>query len=166
MVRQPDGSDNRRVVKIQKTSGSWKGRLWFIDQKSPPIPIDKVTLNSGTVALNIETIGISYEGKVSPDGGTIAGTRTAGDNKVPLLLTRATAAITWAVPDPPPPMAKMDPKATPVFGVETIKPQDPNKQDFAFLLSQGSFIGRGLSVEKLMTISLSLNPAQIAGLPD
>ena len=165
-VRQPDGSDNRWVVKIEKTSGAWKGTLWFIDQRSPAIPIDKVTLSSGTMSLDIETIGITYEGKVAPDGKSIAGTRTAGDNKAALLFTRATPGTEWAIPDPPPPTARMDPKAKPTFEVATIKPQDPNKQDFAFLLNQGSFIGRGLTVEKLMTISLSLNAAQIVGLPD
>ncbi len=164
-VRQPDGSDNRWVVKIEKVSGAWKGTLWFIDQRSPAIPIDKVTLNSGTMSLDIETIGITFDGKVAADGRSIAGTRTAGDNKAPLVFTRATPETEWAIPEPPPRMAKMDPRANPTFEVATIKPQDPNKQDFAFLLNQGSFIGRGLSVEKLMTISLSLNSAQIVGLP-
>jgi uncharacterized protein (TIGR03435 family) len=162
-VRQPDGSDTRWVVKIEKTNGAWKGTLWFIDQRSPAIPIDKVTLNSGTMSLDIGTIGITYEGKVAADGKTIAGTRTAGDNKAPLVFTRATPTTEWAIPDPPPPDAKMDPKA---FEVATIKPQDPNRQDFAFLLNHGSFIGRGLTVEKLMTISLRLNSAQIVGLPE
>lgn len=165
-VRQPDGSDNRWVVKIAKASGGWKGTLWFIDQRSPALPIDKVTLNSGAMLLDIETIGITYEGKVTPDGNSIVGTRTAGDNKAPLVFTRATPETAWTIPDPPPPMAKMDPKANPAFEVATIKPQAPDKQDFAFLLNQGSFIGRGLSVEKLMTISLSVNAAQIVGLPE
>lgn len=165
-VRQPDGSDNRWVVKIEKAGAAWKGTMWFIDQRSPAIPIEKVTLNSGTLALDIAAIGITYEGKVTPDGNTIAGTRTAGDNKAPLVFTRATPGTAWAIPDPPPPMAKMDPKAKPSFEVATIKPQDPTKQDFAFLMNNGSFIGRGLSVEKLMTISLALNSAQIVGLPE
>jgi len=165
-VRQPDGSENRWVVKIEKASGGWKGTMWFIDQKSPAIPIDKVTLDGGTMALDIGMIGITYEGKMAADGKTIAGTRTAGDNKAPLVFTRATPESAWAIPDPPPPPTKMDPKAKPSFEVATIKPQDPNKQDFAFLLNHGSFIGRGLSVEKLMTISLSLNSAQIVGLPE
>ncbi len=165
-VRQPDGSDNRWVVKIEKTGGAWKGTLWFIDQRSPALPIDKVILNSGTLSLDMETFGLTYEGKVTPDGNSIAGTRTAGDNKAPLVFTRATPATAWAIPAPPPPAVKMDPKANPAFEVATIKPQAPDKQDFAFLLNQGSFIGRGLSVEKLMTISLTLNAAQIVGLPD
>ena len=165
-VRQPDGSDNRWVVKLEKASGAWKGTLWFIDQRSPALPSDKGTLNSGTLSRDIGTFGLTYEGKGTPDGNSIAGTRTAGDEKAPLVFTRATPATAWTVPAPPPPPAKMDPKANPAFEVATIKPQAPDKQDFAFLLNQGSFIGRGLSVEKLMTISLTLNAAQIVGLPD
>ncbi len=165
-VRQSDGSDNRWVVKIEKANGGWKGTLWFINQKSPAIPIDKVTLNSASMALDSDSIGLSYAGTVAADGKTVAGTRTAGDNKAPLVFTRATPGEKWAIPDPPPPPAKMDPTAKPSFEIATIKPQDPNKQDFAFLLNNGNFIGRGLSVEKLMTISLKLNSAQIAGLPE
>jgi uncharacterized protein (TIGR03435 family) len=165
-VRQPDGSDNRWVVKIQKGGDGWKGTMWFIDQKSPALPIDKVTLNSGTLSLDIGSIGITYEGKMAPDGKTITGTRTAGDNKAPLVFTLATPGTEWAIPDPTPPPAKMDPAAKPSFEVATIKPQDPNKEDFAFLMNHGSFIGRGLSVEKLMTISLKLNAAQVVGLPE
>jgi uncharacterized protein (TIGR03435 family) len=165
-VHQPDGSDNRWVVKIEKAGTGWKGTMWFIDQKSPAIPIDKVFLDGSTLNLNIERIGITYEGKMTPDGNSIAGTRTAGDNKAPLVFVRATPDTAWEIPEPPPPMAKMDPKADPAFEVATIKPQEPGKQQFAFLLNRGNFIGKGLSVEKLMTISLTLNSAQIVGLPD
>jgi uncharacterized protein (TIGR03435 family) len=165
-VRQPDGRDNRWVVKIEKAGTGWKGTLWFIDQKSPAIPIEKVDWAGGTLNLNIELVGIVYEGKMAPDGDTISGTRTSGDNKAPLVFVRATAETAWEIPAPPPPPAKMDPNADPSFEVATIKPQAPNEKNFAYLMNRGNFIGRGLTVEKLMTISLTLNAAQIIGLPD
>jgi len=166
-VRQPDGKDNRWVVKIEKAANGWKGTLWFIDQKSPAIPIDKVEFNDGTLRLNMERFFMTYEGKMSPDGDTIAGTRTqGGDNKVPLIFVRATTETAWAIPEPPPPQPKMDPNANPSFEVATIKPQSPDEKGFAFLLNHGNFIGKGLTLEKLMTISLNLNSAQIVGLPD
>ena len=165
-VRQQDGKDNRWVVKIEKTATGWKGTMWFIDQKSPPIPIDKVELNGATLSLDIQRAGLTYEGKMSPDGDSIAGVRTAGDSKAPLVFVRATPDTAWDIPQPPPPLAKMDPKADPSFEVATIKPQAPDEKGFAFLLNRGSFVGRGLTLEKMMTISMSLNAAQIAGLPD
>ena len=165
-VRQPDGSDNRWVVKIERAATGWKGTMWFIDQRSPAIAIDKVQLNGGTLSLDIERAGLTYEGKMSPDGNSIAGTRTAGDNKAPLVFLRATPETAWEIPQPPPPMAKMDPNADPSFEVATIKPQAPGEQGFGFLLNQGKFIGRGLTLEKMMTISLTLNAGQIVGLPD
>lgn len=165
-VRQPDGKDNRWVVKIEKMDTGWKGTMWFIDQKSPAIPIDKVDFNGDTLTLNIERAFISYEGKMSPDGNTIAGTRTQGDNKVPLIFARATTETAWAIPEPPPPQPKMDPNASPSFDVATIKPQAPDEKGFAFLINRGNFIGRGLTLEKIMTISLNLNAAEIIGLPD
>ena len=165
-VRQPDGKDNRWVVKIETAGAGLKGTLWFIDQKSPAIPIEKVELSGGTLSLNIERVGMTYEGKMAPDGNTIAGVRSAGDNKAPLIFVRAMPGTAWEIPLPPPPLAKMDPNANPAFEVATIKPQAPGEQNFAFLLNRGNFIGRGLTLEKLMTISLTLNAAQIAGLPD
>lgn len=165
-VRQPDGKDNRWVVKIEKVGDGWKGTMWFIDQKSPAIPIEKVDYNDGTLRLNIERVFITYEGKMSPDGNTIAGTRTSGDSKAPLIFVRATTETAWAIPEPPPPQPKMDPNANPSFEVATIKPQAPGDKGFAFLLNRGNFIGKGLTLEKLMTISLGLNAAQIVGLPD
>lgn len=165
-VRQPDGRDNRWVVKIEKVATGWKGTMWFIDQRSPAIALDKVELSGGTISFGIERAGLTYEGKMSPDGNSIAGTRTAGDNKAPLVFLRATPETAWEIPEPPPPMAKMDPNADPSFEVATIKPQAPGEQGFGFLLNQGKFIGRGLTLEKLMTISLTLNSGQIVGLPD
>lgn len=165
-VRQPDGKDNRWVVKLEKVGDGWKGTMWFIDQKSPAIPIEKVDFNDGTLRLNIERVFITYEGKISPDGNTIAGTRTQGDNKAPLIFVRATTETAWAIPEPPPPQPKMDPNANPSFEVATIKPQAPDEKGFAFLLNRGNFIGKGLTLEKMMTISLSLNAAQIVGLPE
>jgi len=165
-VKQPDGKDNRWVVKIEKTDTGYKGTMWFIDQKSPAIPIDKVALNGDTLTLGIDRAFITYEGKFSPDGNTISGTRTQGDNKVPLIFVRATTDTAWAIPEPPPPQPKMDPNANPSFDVATIKPQAPDEKGFAFLINRGNFIGRGLTLEKMMTISLNLNAAQIIGLPD
>ena len=165
-VRQADGKDNRWVVKIEKAGNGWKGTMWFIDQRSPAIAIDKVAINDGTVTLNIERVFMTYEGKMSPDGNTIAGTRTQGDNKAPLVFVRATPETAWGIPEPPPPQPKMDPNAKPGIEVATIKPQAPDDKGFAFLLNNGKFIGKGLTLQKLMTISMTLNAAQIVGLPD
>lgn len=165
-IKQPDGKDNRWVVKITKDATGYKGTMWFIDQKSPAIPIDKVDLNGDMLTLHIERAFITYEGKFSPDGNTIAGTRTQGDNKAPLIFARATPDTAWAIPEPPPPQPKMDPKANPSFDVSTVKPQAPDEKGFAFLINHGNFIGKGLTLEKLMTISMKLNAAQIVGLPD
>jgi uncharacterized protein (TIGR03435 family) len=165
-VRQPNGTDNRWVVKIEKAGAGWKGTMWFIDQKSPAIGLDKVMFSGRTLTFGIDRVDLTYEGKMSPDGNTIAGTRTQGDNKAPLIFVRATQETAWEIPQPPPPMAKMDPKADPSFEIATIKPQAPDDKGFAFLLNDGKFIGRGLTVEKLMMISLTLNDAQIAGLPE
>ncbi|MEK6397706.1 MAG: hypothetical protein V4734_06450, partial [Terriglobus sp.] len=142
-IRQPDGKDNRWVIKIEKADTGYKGNMWFIDQKSPAIPIEKVTLNGDTLTLNIERLFMTYEGKFSPDGNTISGARTSGDNKAPLILVRATQETAWAIPEPPKPLPKMDPNANPTFEIATVKPQAPGDKGFAFLINRGNFIGKG-----------------------
>lgn len=162
-VRQSDGSDNRWVVKIEKTPAGLKGTMWFIDQKSPAIPIDKVVFNDGTLSLDIGRTGITYEGKISTDGNTIAGTRTAGDNKASLIFVRATKETAWAIPEPPKPIPLMDPKADPTWEVATIKPAPPDEKGKGFGGPPRHFRTGNTTLNDLIFFAYGLNPKQLEG---
>ncbi|SDE77004.1 TIGR03435 family protein [Terriglobus roseus] len=162
-VRQPDGRDNRWVVKIEKAPTGWKGTLWFIDQKSPAIPIDKVAFTDGTLSLDIRLTGLTYEGKISPDGNTIAGTRTAGDNKASLIFVRATNETAWAIPEPPKPVPLMDPKADPSWEVATIKPAPPDEKGKGFGGRPRHFQTFNTTLNDLIFFAYGLNPKQLEG---
>ena len=97
------GRDLRVVFKITKTDdGGYKAVTYSIDQGGNGIPVDKVGVDGSTVTMSVKAIGGTYEGKLSGDGKTIAGTWTQGA-PLPLTLTRATPETEWTIPPPTPP---------------------------------------------------------------
>ena len=87
----------RLIVKIgESASGGWKTTLYSIDQSPNPIPVGTVTLLGANLKLNVEAVRATYEGKVSADGNTIAGTWTQGA-AFPLELRRATKQTAWQI---------------------------------------------------------------------
>ena len=93
----------RVIVHIEKgDNGVWKGTLASIDQspdRGVTIPADSVTLQGSDVKLGFATIGGRYEGKLSADGTSIAGTWNQG-RPGPLDLNRATPETAWKDPSP------------------------------------------------------------------
>src|SRR5581483_699750 len=99
-------------------------------QPGPPINASSVTQQGSTVKIAIVAIGGSFEGKLSSDGNSIAGTFTQGPMPQPLTLARATPETAWAIPEPPPPPKLLPADANPSFEVATIKPTPPGTQGF------------------------------------
>lgn len=91
----------RLIVKIAKApSGGWNATLFSIDQ-SPDfgagMAADSVSLEGSSLKFTVSSIRGSYEGKISADGNSIAGTW----NQVaplPLELRRTTAETAWKDP--------------------------------------------------------------------
>jgi len=85
----------RGVIRIAKgDSGGWKGTLFAIDQTTDPIPFSSLTLQGSDLKFTIDSVGGSYEGKLSPDGNSVAGTWTQGQPQ-PLEFRRATKETAW-----------------------------------------------------------------------
>jgi non-heme chloroperoxidase len=93
----------RVIVKIERAAnGGWDASLYSIDQ-SPDwgagIPANSVTLQGSNLKFTIDAVRGSYEGMLSADGASIAGTLTQG-LKLPLELHRATPETAWKDPSP------------------------------------------------------------------
>ncbi|MGD0132811.1 MAG: hypothetical protein ABSE57_12230 [Bryobacteraceae bacterium] len=71
--------------------------LRTVDQPAPPIAMT-ITREGATVKMTIPSINGAYEGKLSGDGNSIAGTWTQGA-PLPLNLARATGETAWAIPN-------------------------------------------------------------------
>jgi non-heme chloroperoxidase len=93
----------RVIIHVEKgDSGAWKAAMASIDQspdRGATIPADSVALQGSDVKMAFATIRGRYEGKLSADGITMAGTWTQGP-PLPLELKRATPETAWKDPSP------------------------------------------------------------------
>lgn len=122
------GRDLRIVVKITNEGGAVKATMHSIDQGGQGIPSSSASFAGGTLKFAIQFLDASYEGKLSGDGKSIAGTWTQADHPLPLVLERATPETEWAIPEPPPRIPPMAADAKPGIEVATIKPSQPGEQ--------------------------------------
>ena len=156
--------DLRTVIKIAKTdTGALKVTLYSIDQGGQPIAASSASFQDGELKYAIDMIDGSYEGKMSADGKSIAGTWKQGANPLPLLLERATPATAWAIPEPPPRMAPMAADANPSFEVATIKPDRPGK---LFGVRGSHFNTVNTTLMDLITFAYGVQQKQVLGAPD
>ncbi len=87
--------DLRLIVEIAKADGGgWKASLFSIDQTTNAIPVSSVTLVGSNLVLTVDAVRGTYEGKLTADGASIAGTWTQGV-PLPLELRRATKETAW-----------------------------------------------------------------------
>ena len=115
--------DLRIIIAFSKgDKDGYSGKMYSIDQTPQPFNTSTIKTEAGTVKFSVDLIGGSYEGKLSPDNKTIAGTWTQGGTPLPLILVRATPETAWEIPAPPKPEKPMAADADPAFDVATIKP--------------------------------------------
>jgi non-heme chloroperoxidase len=85
----------RLVVRLTASDdGAWRATLYSIDQSIQPIPIDAVALEGRSLKFAVNAIRGAYDGTISPDGDSIAGTWIQGKS-LPLELQRATRESAW-----------------------------------------------------------------------
>ncbi len=165
---QVNGMTYRVVVKISTSDAdTLKGVMYpSIDQSGQSIPLGAVTAQGSSVKFTVPVIGGNYEGKLSADANTMAGTWSIGDVHVALNLARATPQTAWTIPDPPPPPKIMDPNAKPEFEVAIIKPSDPAKPGWALLVSRSGVLNtHNTTLADLIKFAYDLHPKQVIGAP-
>ena len=153
----------RIVFKIALENDKLQATLRIVDQPSPPIATT-ITRDGSTVKMTIPSINGSYEGKLSGDGNSIAGTWTQGAPQA-LNLARATGETAWEIPEPPPPPARMAPNANPAFEVATIRPSDPARREQIITLRGVEVITTNVTVHDLINLAYWLHPKQLTGGP-
>jgi uncharacterized protein (TIGR03435 family) len=158
------GEQKMRIVfKIALENDKLKATLYTVDRPSPPIATS-ITRDGSTVKMTIPSLNGNYEGKLSGDGNSIAGTLTLGAPQA-LNLAHATPATAWAIPEPPPPPARMAANANPAFEVATIKPSDPASRGQIVTLRGNEVITTNATVRDLINLAYWLHPKQVTGGP-
>lgn len=157
--------DLRLVFKISRSDAGALRAVWYsIDQGGQPAPVATVDFKNGVLKFTITVVPRSYEGTMSADGKTIAGTWMEGTTPMPLPLERATPDTAWPIPEPPKPMAA---DADPSFSVATIKPNNTGATQLQGLVIRGrQFITRASSVEDLLSFAYGVQSKQIINAPE
>jgi uncharacterized protein (TIGR03435 family) len=153
----------RIVFKIALENDKLKATLNIVDQPSPPIAAT-IARDGSTVKMTIPAINGNYEGKLSGDANSIAGTLTLGAPQA-LNLARATPETAWTIPEPPPPPVRMAADAKPAFEVATIKPSDPARPGQIVTLRGVEVITTNTTVRDLINLAYWLHPKQVTGGP-
>src|SRR5580698_6012658 len=153
----------RIVFQIALENDKLQATLRTVDQASPPIAAT-ITRDGSTVKMTIPSFNGTYEGKLSGDGNSIAGTLTLGAPQA-LNLARATPETAWEIPAPPPPPARMAADANPAFEVATIRPSDPARREQIITLRGAEVITTNVTVHDLINLAYWLHPKQLTGGP-
>ncbi len=165
-VPQAPRGELRVVFRISTAEAdALKAEMVSIDQGAQAFPASSVTLRDRAVKIAIPGVGGGFEGKMSADGKTIAGTWTQGQAPLALTLELATSQTAWAMPEAaekPKPMAA---DADPSFEVVTIKPSRREKLDKGFGMRGRRFTVVNDSVTDLVTLAYGFHLQQIAGAP-
>jgi uncharacterized protein (TIGR03435 family) len=159
------GRDLRTVIKVSKDGGELKAVVYSIDQGGASMPTSGVTFQGSTLKFTVPGVGATFDGKLSADGKSIAGTMTQGDRPLPLNLTRANADTAWAIPEPPARATPMPADASPAFEVATIKPSRPEAQGKGFNVQGRTFRAINTSVTDIITFMYGVHTTQLVGGP-
>jgi uncharacterized protein (TIGR03435 family) len=158
--------DLRIVMKFTRgADGAVVGTLYSIDQGGGSIKTSSASFADGTLKIAVQAMDMTYEGKMSADGKSIAGTFTQGQ-PTPLVFERATPETAWAIPEAPKPIPPMPADAKPVFEVATIKPSAPDEQGHYFIVRGGQFVTANTTLLDLIKFAYGVQEKQVTNLPD
>jgi uncharacterized protein (TIGR03435 family) len=165
IATQQGASVNRNpriVFNIEKSAdGSFHGGLTFIDYGNS-MPLTSVTVAAPDVTFTQTDAGITFRGKLSADGQSIAGTWTQGPRPLPLTLQLASEGTLWKSSAALPPMAAA---ADPSYEVATIKPATADEQHPVFDLRAHRLEATGTSAKELIKIAWNIRGRQVVGGP-
>ena len=156
------GRGPRIVLRIAHAGdGALRGSISFIDRSADVLPL--LTTTYKTPDLTAALGEITFRGKLSADGKSIAGTWTQGNQSSPVSFTLATPETLWTYSGTST-MPAMPATADPSFEVATIK---PSAHDANWGISRGTrlFQARGNTVADLIQFAYHVRRRQIGGGP-
>ena len=158
--------DLRIVNQISRTDkGALKVVDYSIDQGGQGMTASSASFQDRVFKYAIQIIDGSYEGTMSKDGKSIAGTWTQGPHPLPLLLERATPETEWTIPKPPPRVPQMAADAKPSFEVATVKPSKPDEPGKLFGVRGHRVLTVNTTLMDLITFAYNVQQKQVIGAP-
>jgi uncharacterized protein (TIGR03435 family) len=160
----PVGKGMRIVVKIRKGDvGGWQGEAHRIDEDYSGRALSSVSMQGGLLNFAVLPIDVHYEGRLSADGASIAGSWHEGGQTYALNLARSTNETEWAIES----MKRMAADADPAFEVATIKPSNPENQNSGFHSGDGRRVNcDNETLIDILQFVYGVHSKQILGAPD
>lgn len=98
-----NGGWYHQILRISKGSSGWRATYFDIEEAGDSLPVSNVALNDRNLVLTfvanqVTPAGTSYQGALSADGGSLAGTWIEPDGRYPLTFHRVTAKEAWPLP--------------------------------------------------------------------
>ncbi|HXE08649.1 MAG TPA: TIGR03435 family protein [Acidobacteriaceae bacterium] len=163
------GKGHRIVLKVQKTGEggkpAWHGVMYDLDGDDPSQgrSTGQMSFDGGAVRFTVPGKDVTYEGKVSADGRSIAGQVTQNGQQRALTLARAEGDAAWEIPAEDQAMAK---DADPDWEVVTVRPGDPNGRNAGFHLEGRQVFVERKTVMDMLLVGYEMHKKQIANEPD
>jgi uncharacterized protein (TIGR03435 family) len=156
------GLDLRGVIKISEADGgNYSAVFYSIDQDPTPIPVTRITLDGSNVKISFADFGAVFEGKLSLDGTSMAGTWSQLSFLHPLTLRRATPETAWEIPK----QQQMGAEVDPTLVTATIKPSKPDEPSKAIAVQLGRLAAANATLRDLISLAYRINSNQIIGAP-
>jgi uncharacterized protein (TIGR03435 family) len=161
------GKEQRIVVKITKDNASgWQGVVYSLDSNMAyeGRATTQMSLQGAEVRFAIAPIDSSYQGKLSADGATIAGTWTQSGTAYSLNLARVTGDAAWEIPKVDASMAK---DADPDWDVVSVKAHDPNDPSNSQSMSMKGrqFVIVNRPLQGMLLFAYGMHKKEIVGAP-
>ena len=94
-------TNQRIVLKIFNEDQRLKGSMYNSAQGALVMRVTSITVQGRSVKFSILSGSGSFEGNLSADGSSIAGTWTQGTGTFPLVLAHVFKKTPWKIPSPP-----------------------------------------------------------------
>jgi uncharacterized protein (TIGR03435 family) len=156
--------DFRILVKISKADAGYSAVVYSIDQ-GLTLPVARITFDGSTLKMTLETQPVTYEGTLSVDAKTFAGTWKQGPNAIQLALVRTTPETEWEIPAEPPNQPPVEATASLAFEVATFKPSPPDASFKGIRLSRHQFLAVNTNLNDLIIFAYGVHPKQVVGVP-
>jgi len=161
----PQSKDLRIVLKVTKSDkGALSALNYSIDQGGQPIPVSTITFQDGELKFGVEALDGTYEGKMSPDGKSIAGEWKQG-TPLALVFERATPETEWTIPEPQKQLPPMPAGADPSFEVATVKPSAPDERGEGLQWDGDRFNTVNTTLARLIKFAYGVQDKQILNGP-
>lgn len=156
-----------QVTRSRDVAGkwAWKAVMYNLDSQSPyeGRNTTQMSLDGGAMRFTIAPIDVTYEGKLSPDGQSVAGLWTQAGHANPLSLARVTADAAWAIPAEDKAMAA---NADPDWEVVTVRPADPNETGSRIGPDGRQVVVHRHTVETMLLFGYGVHKKQLVNAPD